>query len=138
MSSGGILRIGDLARATGTTPETIRYYEKVELLSRPSRTGGNYRSYSQDDLARLRFIRRTRDLGFSIEQVRALLVLAAQAGRDCATVDAIATEHLAEIDRKIADLSALRRELAKLIAVCAGGTVAGCRILEAFSPSSST
>ena len=86
-------------------------------------------------MERLRFIRRTRDLGFSLDEVRALLDLAAQRDRDCGTVDKLATHHLEEIDRKIADLTALRRELAGVIASCAGGIMAECRILEAFAPS---
>lgn len=129
------LTIGRLAAETGVNVETIRYYEKAGLIAPPARTEGNYRSYRPDDVARLRFVRRTRDLGFTLEQVRALLSIAGQRERDCGTVDVIASEHLAEVDRKIADLTALRRELADAVASCAGGTVAECRILEAFSPS---
>lgn len=129
------LTIGRLAAETGVNVETIRYYEKAGLIAPPARTEGNYRSYHPDDVARLRFVKRTRDLGFTLEQVRALLSIAGQRERDCGTVDVIASEHLAEVDRKIADLTALRRELADAVASCAGGTVAECRILEAFSPS---
>ena len=128
------LTIGKLAEATGTKVETIRWYEKVGLIAPPARTGGNYRAYSPDDLARLSFIRRARALGFSLDQVRALLDLAGQRERDCGTVDVIASEHLAEVDRKLADLTALRRELARVISACEGGTVADCRILEALAP----
>lgn len=131
------LTIGKLAEATGTKVETIRWYEKVGLIASPPRTGGNYRAYSPGDLARLSFIRRARDLGFSLDQVRALLDLAGQRERDCGTVDVIASEHLAEVDRKLADLAALRRELARLISTCEGGIVADCRILEALAPTSS-
>lgn len=104
----------------------------------PARTSSNYRSYGDGHLARLSFIRRARDLGFPIEQVRALLDLSDDHARDCATVDRIATEHLREVDRKIADLTALRRELNALIASCDGGTVAECRILEALAPATGT
>lgn len=128
------MTIGKLASATGVNVETIRYYERAGLIAPPARTDGNYRSYAADDVARLRFVRRTRDLGFSLQQVRALLSLSGQRDRDCDTVEVIATEHLAEVDRKIADLTALRRELADAVAGCAGGTVADCRILEAFTP----
>lgn len=128
------LTIGKLAEATGTKVETVRWYEKVGLIAPPARTGGNYRAYSPDDLARLSFIRRARDLGFSLDQVRALLDLTRQGERDCGTVDGIASEHLAEVDRKLADLTALRRELARVISTCDGGTVAECRILEALAP----
>lgn len=128
------LSIGHLAKTTGTKVETIRWYEKVGLIAPPARTGGNYRAYAPDDLARLSFIRRARDLGFSLDQVRALIDITEQRERDCGTVNVIASEHLTEVDRKIADLTALRRELAKVIATCQGGTVADCRILEALAP----
>lgn len=128
------LTIGDLGKATNTKVETIRYYERIGLLAKPDRTGGNYRAYGQDALARLSFIRRARDLGFSLDQVRELLTLASQDQRDCGSVDAIANSHLAEIDRKLADLAALRRELSAVIASCNGGTIAECRILESLAP----
>jgi Cu(I)-responsive transcriptional regulator len=128
------LSIGHLAKMTGTKVETIRWYEKVGLIAPPARTGGNYRAYAPDALARLSFIRRARDLGFSLDQVRALLDLAEQRERSCGTVDVIASAHLADVDRKLADLTALRRELSRLITTCEGGTVADCRILEAFAP----
>lgn len=128
------MKIGELAKATATKVETVRYYEQTGLLPSPARTSGNYRSYSEEHLARLSFIRRARDLGFSIEQVRALLDLSDDRSRDCATIDRIATEHLREIDRKLADLTALRRELSALITSCGGGTVAQCRIIEALAP----
>ena len=128
------MRIGELGDATGTKVETIRYYEQTGLLPPPARTPANYRRYGSDHLARLSFIRRARDLGFSIEQVRDLLDLSDDRSRDCCTVDAIATAHLREVDRKIADLTALRRELAQVIKSCQGGTTAECRILEALAP----
>jgi Cu(I)-responsive transcriptional regulator len=126
--------IGELAKATGTKVETIRYYERIGLLPEPKRTTGNYRSYEAAHLGRLSFIRRARDLGFSIEQVRNLLGLADQKGCSCETVDSIAREHLADVDRKIADLKGLRRELDALIRQCHHGTIAECRILDALAP----
>ncbi|MFC7738077.1 helix-turn-helix domain-containing protein [Roseomonas sp. GCM10028921] len=131
---GASLGIGELARATGTKVETIRYYERIGILPAPPRTAGGYRSYGPGQLARLSFIRRARDLGFSLEQVRTLLGLADQRERSCEAVDAVAREHMAEVDRKLADLGALRRELASLIGQCSHGTVAECRILEALAP----
>jgi DNA-binding transcriptional MerR regulator len=131
------LSIGDLARTTGTKVETIRYYERVGLLPPPPRTGGNYRAYGTMHLVRLSFVRRARDLGFPIGQIRALLDLAEQRERSCKAVDAIAREHLVEVDRKLADLGALRRELAALIGQCRQGTIAECRILEALAPDQS-
>jgi len=126
--------IGDLSRATGVKVETVRYYEKIGLLAKPERTKGNYRAYARAHLNRLSFIRRSRDLGFSLDQVRALLDLADQRDRSCESVDAIAMAHLGEIDAKIADLRALRRELDSLLKQCRCGTVAECRIIEALSP----
>jgi Cu(I)-responsive transcriptional regulator len=126
--------IGALAKATGSNIETIRYYERIGLLPAPARTSGNYRSYGPDHLARLSFVRRSRELGFSLEAIRELLRLADEKDRDCAAVDAIARTHLVEIKRKIADLAALRRELRDLIEQCGHGTVAECRIIEALSP----
>lgn len=131
---GERLTIGDLGKATATKVETVRYYERIGLLPTPARTAGNYRSYDQGHLRRLSFVRRARDLGFTIEQVRALLDLADDRARPCAAVDAIAREHRAEVERKIGDLMALRRELDSLIGQCGRGTVAECRIVEALSP----
>ena len=126
------LTIGKLAKAADTKVETVRWYEKVGLIDVPVRTEGNYRSYTARDLSRLIFIRRARNLGFPLDRVRALLKLASNPGSDCALVDELATGHLTEIDRKIADLTALRRELAALLTSCHGGSVSDCRILEAF------
>jgi Cu(I)-responsive transcriptional regulator len=135
MVAENLLSIGALARATGTKVETIRWYESVGLLPAPGRTAGNYRAYDAAHLNRLSFVRRARDLGFSLEQIRALLDLAEQRERSCEAVDAIAREHLEEVERKIADLQALRRELDSLIGQCRHGSVAECGIIEALAPS---
>lgn len=127
--------IGKLAKATGTAVETVRYYEKIGLMPSVSRTAGNYRSYGPAEVDRLGFIRRARDLGFSIEQVRALLSLADDRDRECGDVDRLAKQHLAEVDRKIAGLQSLRRELSTVIEQCESGTVAECRILKALGSS---
>lgn len=129
-----ILTIGHLARETATKVETIRFYEKTGLLPAPARTNGNYRAYSTSHLKRLSFIRRARDLGFSIDQIRALLGLADHRDQSCEAVDAIARQHLEAVERKIGDLEALRRELDRMIGQCRHGTVAECRILETLSP----
>ena len=128
------MNIGELARVAETKAETIRYYERIGLLPKPARTAGNYRDYSVTHVSRLTFMRRARDLGFSIEQIRALLDLADQKEQSCKAVDTIAREHLADVKRKIADLSALRRELDSIIGQCRNGTIAECRILEALAP----
>ncbi|MGE4302634.1 MAG: helix-turn-helix domain-containing protein [Novosphingobium sp.] len=126
--------IGELGKATSTNVETIRYYERIGLLAKPERTSGNYRSYGKAELGRLSFIRRARDLGFPLDRVRALLSLSDDRTRNCAMVDALARDHLAEVERKIADLTALRSELSALLDTCDGGTVGDCRIIEALAP----
>ena len=132
MASG--LSIGDLGKATGTKVETIRYYETVGLLPKPARTAGNYRTYTATHLTRLGFIRRARDLGFSLDEVRQLLRLSDDRDRRCDEVDAIAKAHLADVEQKIADLEALRGELKGLIRQCRRGSIAECKILDALAP----
>lgn len=129
---GAPLTIGDVARAAETKAETIRYYERIGLLPEPERTSSRYRQYGPADVQRLRFVRRARDLGFTLEQVRALVAMADEPGADCAAVDRTARLHLAEVEEKIAQLGALRSELRRIIARCGGGTTGDCRILEAL------
>mgnify|MGYP001028186945 CR=1 FL=1 len=127
--------IGDLAVATGTKAETIRWYERVGLLPAPARQGrGNYRTYGKEHLDRLSFLRRARDLGFNLEQVRALLDLADQKDQDCAAVSVIARAHLDAIERKLADLTVLREELRRVVGQCQHGRIDECRIIEALAP----
>ena len=126
--------IGDLAKRTGTKVETIRYYERIGLLPAPARTGGDYRAYDEGHVGRLSFIRRARDLGFPLDDVRELLSLSDRRDRSCAAVDVIARQHLAEVERKLADLTMLRDELAGIIGQCRQGTIADCRIIEALAP----
>lgn len=126
--------IGALAKATATNIETIRYYERIGLLPAPTRTAANYRTYGPSHLSRLSFVRRSRDLGFSIAAVRDLLRLDDRKRRDCASVGVIAHGHLAEIERKIRDLNALRRELRGLMTQCGNGRIDDCRVIEALSP----
>ncbi len=131
------MQIGELARITSTKVETIRFYEKIGLLPEPGRIAGNYRDYGGDHLARLSFIRRARDLGFTLDQVRELLALSDDRDRSCGAVDTVARAHLAQIDQKIADLRALRRELDELIGQCRQGAISDCRIIEALGPETS-
>ena len=133
------VRIGALAKETGTKVVTVRYYERIGLLPVPSRTAGNYRTYTNDHLRRLRFIRRCRDLGFTLDQIRDLIRLSSQKNEECAEVDRITAQHLVEIEQKISDLKRLVRELRHLNSCCQGnGTVADCRIIEALSPNPDT
>jgi DNA-binding transcriptional MerR regulator len=135
MKINGRLSIGQLSTATGVKVVTIRYYEQIKLMPAPMRTEGNYRAYNRGHLHRLQFIRRCRDLGFTLDQLRDLLHLSTQAGQECARVDRITENHLKEIERKIADLQTLAGELRRLKKRCSGkGIIADCRILEALSP----
>ncbi|HYJ53657.1 MAG TPA: helix-turn-helix domain-containing protein [Allosphingosinicella sp.] len=127
------LKIGALARATGTTPETIRYYERTGLLPKPARTDGNYRDFSAEHLRRLSFIRHARGLGFDIADIRSLAALADDPDQDCAQADRIASGHLDAVERKIEQLARLRNELRHMVAQCRGGSVATCRILHVLS-----
>jgi Cu(I)-responsive transcriptional regulator len=133
MGHKAVLSIGALAKATGTKVETVRWYEKVGILAAPARTAGNYRTYGPEHLRRLGFVRRARDLGFTLEEVRALLGLADERNRDCRDVDTIAGQHLADVERKIAGLTALAAELRSIIGQCGGGTVSECRIIDALA-----
>jgi DNA-binding transcriptional MerR regulator len=126
------MKIGELSKATKTNIETIRYYERIKLLPAPMRTAANYRSYGEAHRARLAFVRHSRELGFSIEEIRSLLDLSDHPERDCGEADAIATRHLEQVESKIAQLSQLRNELSRIIGRCRGGIAADCRVIEAL------
>jgi len=127
------MKIGDLARATGTKAETVRFYEKIGLMPAPLRTEGNYRDYTGAHLKRLNFIRHARGLGFDIGEIRSLLDLVDQPDRDCAEADRIATGHLLAVETKIAQLEALRAELSRMVGECRGGRASACRVLEVIA-----
>ena len=126
------MKIGELSRATGTNIETIRYYERIGLLPAPARTDANYRSYGDAHRARLRFVRHSRELGFTIDEIRSLLDLSDHPDRDCGEADRIATTHLEQVEAKIAQLSALRDELTRIVGRCRGGLAGDCRVIEAL------
>ena len=128
------MKIGEIAAATGVHVETIRYYEREGLVPPPARTASNYRSYTEAHRQRLIFIRRARDLGFSLVQVRELLDLADESDRSCVAVDEIARKHRAQVRAKIAELTALRQELDYMIGQCRHGSISECRIIEALAP----
>src|SRR2546423_14305565 len=135
MNEKGRISIGDLAKGTGTKVVTVRYYEQIGLLPVPSRTAGNYRSYSNEHVRRLRVIRGCRDLGFTLDQIRDLLRLSSQKNQECAEVDRITALHLTELEQKISHLKRLAKELRRLNSCCQGnGIIADCRIIEALSP----
>lgn len=130
---GESFNIGDLAKVAEIKAGTIRYYERIGLLSAPVRTSQNYRTYAAADVMRLSFIRRARALGFSVGQIRTLIELNHRKDRSCEQVDSIAREHLAEVDRKLAGLTALRAELSGLIEHCSLNSIGDCRIIEALA-----
>ena len=112
------LSIGVLSRLTGVNIETIRYYEKIDLTRKPPRTHGGHRSYAQEHVERLRFIRRARDLGFGIEGIRTLLTLSAGGANSCAQAREIAAAHLADVRAKLEDLAKLEGILSDTVAQC--------------------
>lgn len=122
--------IGDLARLSGANIETIRYYERIKLLPAPLRTASGRRVYGAMELRVLTFIRRSRELGFSLNEIRNLLSLGAPGGASCGEVRKIATHHLEEVRSKVADLKKLERLLAKTVARCSGNTVPDCPVLD--------
>lgn len=122
--------IGALAKSSGASVETIRYYERVGLLKSPPRSAGGRRVYSHTDLRTLLFIRRARDLGFSLEQIGTLLGLGSARQVTCGEVQKIATQHLEEIRGKLRDLVKLETILATAVSRCSGGTVTDCPVLD--------
>ena len=125
--------IGEISRRTGVKVPTIRYYEEIGLLPAPPRSDGNRRLYGADDLHRLAFIRHARELGFDVEAIRTLLALQDDPNQSCAAANAIAKARLAEVDRRIVGLKALRTELRRMIAECACGRIADCRVIETLA-----
>lgn len=124
------LPIGRLSELTGVNIETIRYYEKIGMLPAPPRTASGRRVYGHAETRTLAFIRRARELGFSLDEIRALLGLAAPGKTSCADVRAIAAHHLEDIRAKMADLAKLERLLARTIARCSGKRVPDCPVLD--------
>lgn len=127
------LSIGDLARLAGCTVQIIRHYEKVGLLPEPQRTGGNRRIYSDEQASRLIFIRHSRELGFSLDDIRQLLSFSDQTDQSCEQVDAIARQHLSSVQERLDRLHSMERELKRMIHQCSGGKVAKCRIIEVLA-----
>lgn len=122
--------IGEAAAASGVSAKMIRYYESIGLLPQAGRTAAGYRSYDHADLHNLRFIRRARDLGFSLEEIARLLSLWRDRDRSNADVKAIAQKHVAELDRRIAEMTAMRATLSHLAGACQGDGRPHCPILD--------
>ena len=124
--------IGKLARLTGCNVETIRYYERIGILPPAPRTAGGHRLYDDGHRRCLAFIRRSRELGFTLDKIRTLLALADK-GRSCGKVRGLALTHLDEVRSRIADLQRMEQTLMETAARCAGGTAPECPIIDALS-----
>lgn len=126
------LTIGQLAKRTGANIETVRYYERIGLLPQALRRG-RYRTYDWADVSRLGFVRRSRELGFSIKEVRALLDLAAGGHESCADARNLAAIHLREVRSRIADLRRMERVLADTVRACDLGNDPGCPLIDTLA-----
>ena len=124
------MNIGQAARRTGLSAKMIRYYESIGLLKPATRSDSGYRLYQQDDLHSLTFIKRSRDLGFSLEEVAKLLTRWQDRQRASADVKALASEHIADLNRRIEELVSLRDTLSELVAHCQGDDRPDCPILK--------
>jgi MerR family mercuric resistance operon transcriptional regulator len=129
-SRADTLAIGELSKRTGVNIETIRYYERVKLLSPPPRTASGRRVYDSTDLRILVFIRRSRELGFSLDEIRALLRLGGPEKASCREVREIAVHHLEGIRSKLHDLKKLERLLATTVSRCTGTSAPDCPVLD--------
>ena len=124
------MQIGEAARQTGVSAKMIRHYEAIGLIPAADRRDSNYRDYGHHDLHRLGFIRRARDLGFSIEEIRNLLRLWDDTARASADVKALTQSHIAELDKKIALMGEMRQTLASLAEACDGDHRPDCPIIS--------
>jgi MerR family transcriptional regulator, mercuric resistance operon regulatory protein len=122
--------IGQMSRVTGVKIETIRYYERCAVLPKPDRTVGGNRQYDHEMLKRLNFVRRSRDMGFSLSEVRALLEMVDGKNMSCAEVYAITRSHLRDIQARICGLKRLEKALGDMARECSGGDVPECPIVD--------
>lgn len=127
-----VIFIGDLSKRTKVNIETIRYYERIGVLPPPPRTGGGHRAYGQDHLKRLNFVRRSRELGFSLDEVRQMLRLVDGGDVTCEQVREMTLEHLEDVRTKITDLRRMERTLKVTAALCTGDKVPDCPIIDAL------
>lgn len=128
------MTIGAVSRRTGVNIETIRYYEKIRMLPPPIRTAGGRRVYGTEEVRKLAFIRRGRELGLTLGDIRGLLRLGTPGQTSCSKVCAVATRHLDDVRAKIADLQKLERRLSSTIAQCADSDPDECAVLDALYP----
>ncbi|WP_024867909.1 heavy metal-responsive transcriptional regulator [Pseudoxanthomonas suwonensis] len=128
------MNIGQLARQTQVAIDTIRYYEREQVLPPPRRSANGYREYGPDDVRRLRFIRRAKELGFGLDEIRGLLALSDNRSGDMAAVRATAREKLQLIEQRIEELQRVRDALQELVAACPGhGALSECPIMSALA-----
>ena len=129
---GRNLTIGVLSKHAGVNIETIRYYERIGILPVPPRTESGYRVYNMEQAKRLGFVKRSRELGFSLDEVRGMLALVDGGGYTCSEVKELTVKHRDDVRRKISDLKKMERTLGKMIKQCTGDTVPNCPIIEAL------
>nr|WP_210261020.1 helix-turn-helix domain-containing protein [Enterovirga sp. DB1703] len=122
-----------MSRRAGVKVPTIRYYEQVGLMPLPSRSEAQQRRYGEPEVARLNFIRHARELGFEMDAIRELLALSSDPERPCGDVDRIARRHMAEVEKRIRKLTALRGELRRMIGECGQGRVGECRVIQTLA-----
>jgi len=127
------MNIGEASKASGVSAKMIRYYEQIGLIQPAHRTDSSYRTYAENDIHTLSFIRRARDLGFSVEQMKTLLALWRDRSRASADVKAVALEHIAELERKAAAIAEMTKTLGHLVKNCHGDGRPDCPIIEGFA-----
>lgn len=128
-----LFSIGQMAKSGNCKVQTIRYYEQVGLLPVANRTRGNQRIYTQQHMDRLTFIRHSRELGFSLDQIKEMLSLSDDPTHSCSDVDSIAHNHLKDVESKIVRLQSMQKELKRMIRECSGDQVSNCRIIQVLS-----
>ena len=122
--------IGEMSRQTGVNIETIRYYERIEIIPNPDRTEGGNRQYNHQQLKRLSFVKRCRELGFSLNEIRALLEMVDRDDFTCNEVYDVTAAHLVNVKKKLSDLKRLERALKNMVSECSKGDVPDCPIID--------
>ena len=137
-ASSGPWNIGEAARRSGVSARMVRHYEGLGLLPSVARTESGYRQYTEADIHTLRFVKRSRDLGFSMDEIAELVGLWHNRRRTSASVKRIAQKHLGELEQRIADMQAMQRTLSHLVHCCHGDARPDCPILEDLAGASTT
>lgn len=129
------MNIGEASDRSGVSAKMIRYYESIGLLREAARRGNGYRDYGAEDIATLQFVRRTRDLGFSLDEVAALLALWSNKKRPSREVKRLAEAHIADLEHRMREMRTVMKTLRALVRTCAGDDRSECSILESFAKS---